>query len=210
MKYGCRAHDYGCFTAQELAKVLANNGYNAAQLAMPKAIQGIKSLVDVTPEQLEDVRSAFAAANIEITVLSCYQDLSNPNAEVRRSAVSSVFSALKCQVTLGAGQVGSESACRDLSPEEKAATLPLLTDSILRIVEQAAQIGGCFALEPVYSHRASGRILARLVRGHRQRFGLHPHERCPICSQRPAYPYPAWRGADGLYHFARLATSRAP
>ena len=52
MKYGCRAHDYGCFTAQELAKVLANNGYNAAQLAMPKAIQGIKSLVDVTPEQL--------------------------------------------------------------------------------------------------------------------------------------------------------------
>ena len=37
MKYGCRAHDYGCFTAQELAKVLANNGYNAAQLAMPKA-----------------------------------------------------------------------------------------------------------------------------------------------------------------------------
>ncbi|MFQ9762253.1 MAG: hypothetical protein ACLRYE_03010 [Gemmiger formicilis] len=100
MKYGCRAHDYGCFTAQELAKVLANNGYNAAQLAMPKAIQGIKSLVDVTPDQLEDVRSAFAAANIEITVLSCYQDLSNPNAEVRRSAVSSVFSALKCQVTL--------------------------------------------------------------------------------------------------------------
>lgn len=152
MKYGCRAHDYGCFTAQELAKVLANNGYNAAQLAMPRAIQGIKSLVDVTPEQLEDVRSAFAAANIEITVLSCYQDLSNPNAEVRRSAVSSVFSALKCQVTLGAGQVGSESACRDLSPEEKAATLPLLTDSILRIVEQAAQIGGCFALEPVYTH----------------------------------------------------------
>ena len=152
MKYGCRAHDYGCFTAQELAKVLANNGYNAAQLAMPKAIQGIKSLVDVTPEQLEDVRSAFATANIEITVLSCYQDLSNPNAEVRRSAVSSVFSALKCQVTLGAGQVGSESACRDLSPEEKAATLPLLTDSILRIVEHAAQIGGCFALEPVYTH----------------------------------------------------------
>ena len=111
MKYGCRAHDYGCFTAQELAKVLANNGYNAAQLAMPKAIQGIKSLVAVTPEQLEEVRSAFAAANIEITVLSCYQDLSNPNAEMRRSAVSSVFSALKCQVALGAGQVGSESAC---------------------------------------------------------------------------------------------------
>ena len=32
MKYGCRAHDYGCFTAQELARTLADQGYNAAQL----------------------------------------------------------------------------------------------------------------------------------------------------------------------------------
>ena len=90
MKYGCRAHDYGCFTAQELAKVLANNGYNAAQLAMPKAIQGIKSLVDVTPDQLEDVRSAFAAANIEITVLSCYQQPQCRGAQKR--CIQCVFS----------------------------------------------------------------------------------------------------------------------
>ena len=41
MKYGCRAHDYGCFTAKGLADVLTANGYNAAQLAMPKAIRGI-------------------------------------------------------------------------------------------------------------------------------------------------------------------------
>lgn len=41
MKYGCRAHDYGSFTAQELARTLADQGYNAAQLAMPKAIRGI-------------------------------------------------------------------------------------------------------------------------------------------------------------------------
>ena len=33
MKYGCRAHDYGCFTAKGLADVLTANGYNAAQLA---------------------------------------------------------------------------------------------------------------------------------------------------------------------------------
>lgn len=36
MKYGCRAHDYGCFTAQELARTLADQGYNAAQLAIDK------------------------------------------------------------------------------------------------------------------------------------------------------------------------------
>ena len=78
MKYGCRAHDYGCFTAQGLAEVLTANGYNAAQLAMPKAIQGIASFTDITPAQLADIRTAFAEADIEISVLSCYQDLSTP------------------------------------------------------------------------------------------------------------------------------------
>ena len=128
MKYGCRAHDYGCFTAKGLADVLTANGYNAAQLAMPKAIRGIPNFTDITPAQLTDIRTAFAEAGIEISVLSCYQDLSNPDTAIR------------------------ESACRDLTEDEKAATLPLLTDSILRIVEQAAKIDACFALEPVFVH----------------------------------------------------------
>lgn len=42
MKYGCRAHDYGCFTAQELARTLADQGYNAAQLA--KFIPPVKDM----------------------------------------------------------------------------------------------------------------------------------------------------------------------
>ena len=68
MKYGCRAHDYGCFTAQELARTLADQGYNAAQLAMPKAIRGIADMNGISPEQLEEIRTAFAEADVEITV----------------------------------------------------------------------------------------------------------------------------------------------
>ena len=66
MKYGCRAHDYGCFTAQELARTLADQGYNAAQLAMPKAIRGIADMNGISPEQLEEIRTAFAEADVEI------------------------------------------------------------------------------------------------------------------------------------------------
>ena len=79
MKYGCRAHDYGSFTAQELARTLADQGYNAAQLAMPKAIRGIADMNGISPEQLEEIRTAFAEADVEITVLSCYRDLSSPD-----------------------------------------------------------------------------------------------------------------------------------
>ena len=132
MKYGCRAHDYGCFTAKGLADVLTANGYNAAQLAMPKAIRGIPNFTDITPAQLTDIRTAFAEAGIEISVLSCYQDLSNPDTAIRENAVAAVCRALHYQKAVGAKHVGSESACRDLTEDEKAATLPLLTDSILR------------------------------------------------------------------------------
>lgn len=152
MKYGCRAHDYGRHTAEELAAILEQNGYGAAQLALNKAIVGIDRMADVTPDQLEAVRTAFDRHHIEITVLGCYRDLSNPDDTVRRAAVEDVFRALAFQQVLHAGVVGSESACRDLTEEEKAATLPLLTDSVLRIVEKAAALGGVFGLEPVFVH----------------------------------------------------------
>ena len=97
MKYGCRAHDYGCFTAKGLADVLTANGYNAAQLAMPKAIRGIPNFTDITPAQLTDIRTAFAEAGIEISVLSCYQDLSNPDTAIRENAVAAVCRALHYQ-----------------------------------------------------------------------------------------------------------------
>lgn len=152
MKYGCRAHDYGCFTAQELARTLEDQGYNAAQLAMPKAIRGIADRNGISPEQLEEIRTAFAGADVEITVLSCYRDLSSPDDGTRTAAVADVCRALHYRKATRAKQVGSESSCRFLTEEQKAAELPLLTDSILRIVEQAAKLDACFALEPVFVH----------------------------------------------------------
>ena len=81
MKIGCRAHDYGKHPAQELALILHNAGYQAAQVAVPKAIEGINDYQHISPEQLETLRSGFAAHDVEISVLGCYQDLSDPDAE---------------------------------------------------------------------------------------------------------------------------------
>ena len=80
MKIGCRAHDYGKHPAQELALILHNAGYQAAQVAVPKAIEGINDYQHISPEQLETLRSGFAAHDVEISVLGCYQDLSDPDA----------------------------------------------------------------------------------------------------------------------------------
>ncbi len=152
MKLGCRAHDYGAHSAARLAAILHDRGYNACQLAMPKALAGVKDYRSVTPQQAAAIGADFAAAGVEISVLGCYMDLSSPDGEVRRQAVANVSHCLFVQKTMGAKLVGSESSYDHLDAEEKAARLPLLTDSVLRIVEAAARYDGVFAIEPVFWH----------------------------------------------------------
>lgn len=44
IRIGCRAHDYGKHTPVQLAHILHTAGYTGAQLAMPRAIEGIEDL----------------------------------------------------------------------------------------------------------------------------------------------------------------------
>ena len=115
-------------------------GYNAAQLAMPRAIAGIEDFAHITDKQLAEIRTAFAAQDVEISVLSCYQDLSAPDADARRAAVDAVKRTLGYAKVLGAKMVGSETAWGACTDEEKAARRPLMLDSIARITEEAARL----------------------------------------------------------------------
>lgn len=123
-RIGCRAHDYGKLPAAALAATLRAKGYNAAQLAMPRAIAGIEDFSHITDQQLAEIRTAFAAQDVEISVLSCYQDLSAPDADIRRTAVDTVKRTLGCAKVLGAKMVGSETAWGACTDEEKAARRP--------------------------------------------------------------------------------------
>ncbi len=152
MRYGCRAHDYGRHSAPDLARILQEAGFNAAQLAVPKAILGVQDVTRLTPYELEAMRVAFARRDVEITVLSCYRDLSHPDRAVRDAAVRDVSCTLACQKALGARCVGSESSCGTVSDGDRPAALDRLADSVLRIVEAAARNEGGFALEPGFVH----------------------------------------------------------
>ena len=151
-RIGCRAHDYGKLPAAELAAVLHAKGYTGAQLAMPRGIAGIADFAHITGEQLAEIRTAFAAQDVEISVLSCYQDLSAPDADARRAAVDAVKRTLGYAKVLGAKMVGSETAWGPCTDEEKAARRPLMLDSIARITEEAARLDAVFAVESVDVH----------------------------------------------------------
>lgn len=151
-RIGCRAHDYGKLPAAELAAVLHAKGYTGAQLAMSRGIAGIADFAHITEEQLAEIRTAFAAQDVEISVLSCYQDLSAPDADARRAAVDAVKRTLGYAKVLGAKMVGSETAWGPCTDEEKAARRPLMLDSIARITEEAARLDAVFAVESVDVH----------------------------------------------------------
>lgn len=152
MKYGCRAHDFGKQSAASLAQTLHTRGYDAAQLAIPRAIEGISSFEEIHEPCLVEIQKAFGDANVEISVLSCYMDLSASDEAARLAGVENVRLRLRDAKFLGARQVGSETACRALTPDERADGVPRMLDSILRIVEEAARIDAVFAVEPVGFH----------------------------------------------------------
>ena len=162
-RIGCRAHDYGKLPAAELAAVLHAKGYTGAQLAMPRGIAGIADFAHITGEQLAEIRTAFAAQDVEISVLSCYQDLSAPDADARRAAVDAVKRTLGYAKVLGAKMVGSETAWGACTDEEKAVRRPLMLDSIARIIEEAARLNVVFAVESVDVHPLCTPELLRTV-----------------------------------------------
>ena len=164
IRIGCRAHDYGKHTPVQLAHILHTAGYTGAQLAMPRAIEGIEDFASATDAQLSAIFQAFDAEDIEITVLSCYMDLSAPDEPARLAGVENVKRCLRYAKQVGARMVGSETSWTALSDEEKALRRPLMLDSLQRIAEEAVRLNAVFGVEPVAIHPlCSPEILAELL-----------------------------------------------
>lgn len=152
MKIGVRAHDYGRMGIDEMASLLKREGYGAAQIVMPKAFREIEGFHDITPSQLERIRTSFSDKRLEITVLGCYMDLGNPDPDVRKEAVRNLKDCLRYSKILGAKMVGTETAYPHLDQEEKRRWRPYMLDSIQRVVEEAQRLDAVLAVEPVYWH----------------------------------------------------------
>lgn len=152
MKIGVRAHDYGRREIEEMAALLHEEGYQAAQLVLPKAFVGINSYQDITGEHLERIRKAFEKYRISIPVFGCYMDMGNPDAAVREYALKTFRACLYYAKEIGAEVVGTETAYPHLNASEKKLWHPYMLDSIQRAAEEAAKLDMKMAIEPVCWH----------------------------------------------------------
>lgn len=152
MKIGVRAHDHGRMEIEELARFLKDEGYQAAQLVLPKVFTGIGCYEEITPAHLERIRSAFEKNEIDIPVFGCYMNLGNPDPDVRAYAVNTMKKCLAYSKVVGAKMVGTETAYPHLSQDEKQQWRPYMMDSIKAVMEEAVRLDIKLAIEPVYWH----------------------------------------------------------
>lgn len=152
MKLGVRAHDYGKHTVKQYAQLLHKQGFQAAQVAIPKAFTGIDTFEDITEDLLYEIRDEFGKNNIEISILGCYVDLSNPEKDMRMYAVETFKKGLQYAKILGAKLTGTETSYAQLSLRKKAEYYPYMVESLKEITEEAAKLESYIGLETVVSH----------------------------------------------------------
>ncbi|MCR5535852.1 MAG: sugar phosphate isomerase/epimerase [Succinivibrio sp.] len=149
---GVRAHDYGKHEPELLAQLIAADGFNAVQLAIPKAIKGIEDIREVDEACLKRIDSAFRAAGVSIKVLSAYQDLSNPDPAVRESALETQLKTVECAHALNVPFIASESTFGAITQSEREEAFPHVVALIKKVVAHGRELNVAYAIESVHCH----------------------------------------------------------
>ena len=158
MKIGVRAHDYGKKLPTELFTSIAKDGWKTVQLAIPKAIEGIDSFDDVSPEIVSEIKTAMSISGVGVAVLGVYVDPSLTDEPKRKEQVKYLLQALPQAKMLGAGCVGTETSVRGEHADIKA-----LYRSLEDILPEAERLDVNLAIEPVHRHTLYTPELARQV-----------------------------------------------
>jgi len=158
MIIGVRAHDYGKHSPADLFSAIAGDGWKTVQLAFPKAIKGVESFDDVTPDIANDIMAALSESGVSIAVLGVYVDPALTNEEKRKEQVRFLLQALPHAKTLGARCVGTETSVRGDTADIRA-----LYRSLEELLPEAERLGVNVGIEPVHRHTLHTPELAKLM-----------------------------------------------
>lgn len=163
-RIGVRAHDYGRMSPDRLFTVIAEDGWEAIQLAIPKCIEGVDSWEGVTAEGVEKIGCVLRKNNLAVAVLGTYVELGMADPFLRNQAVKDFRSQLPFAKMLGAGCIASETTSRASQPGvSQREALLCLERSLAEILPDAEALGVTVAVEPVFYHTMATPELTRRV-----------------------------------------------
>lgn len=161
---GVRAHDYGKQAVGNLLRRIADDGWQAVQLAFPKAVAGVDAFSDVSPTLLEETRAALNQTGLSTAVLGVYVDPSLVDESLRKAHARILLNALPQAKELGAICVGTETTALHSQPGvARDDALRALYRSLEEILPEAERLGVPLAVEPVHCHTLGTPELARAL-----------------------------------------------
>lgn len=162
VKMGVRAHDYGKLPIGELCREIAGDGWNAIQLAIPKAVAGLTDFSDVTADIVHEIRVELEKSGLSVAVLGVYVEPSLMDDTQRLAQTDHLFKALSQAKILNAGCVGTETTSRKRQPgASHKDALRQLYRSLESLLPEAERLGVNIAVEPVYRHTLNSPELTR-------------------------------------------------
>mgnify|MGYP000317391935 CR=1 FL=1 len=138
---------------EELLSSIGTQGSAAPQLAYTKAVEGVKSYADVTPELVAATNAAVQKSGVSIAVDGTYVELSYADEDKRRAEVAKALSQVPVAKALRAGCMGSETTNMAKQPTvSRREAQEALLRSLGEILPVCEEQGVLFAVECVYYH----------------------------------------------------------
>lgn len=142
----------------ELVKSISDAGFCCTQLALAKAIRDFDiSSGAMTSGMADYMKKVFEQNRVSVSVLGCYKNLANPDAEQLKKILDSYMHHIRFAKFLECGMVGTETGAVNteykFTPENHSdKALHIFIENLKRIVEYAEKMGVCIGIEPVYKH----------------------------------------------------------
>lgn len=158
IRIGIRAHDLGCFPADELASRVAAEGFDCVQLALAKAVKGVYPESGVIDSALAaEIAAAFRTKRVGIEVMGCYINPIHPNPGTLRTLLDWFKEHLRHARAFGCNIVALESGSlnSDYSPHpdnEGEEAFRKLLGSMRELVAEAGRCGVVVGIEAVTGH----------------------------------------------------------
>ncbi len=113
-RIGCRAHDYGKDTIENLMAKIAGDGYQTTQLALKKALADVDDLTQkLNLDYAKKIQSAMSAKNVDVSVFGAYLNYAHPDEQVRQENLRILEGHISIAKKLGARMVGTETGSLD-------------------------------------------------------------------------------------------------
>lgn len=169
LQFGIRLHDAVNVPIEERLKVVKEQGFSCAHVALSKVIsENSVANEALTPGYAMYLKRLFDKNELDVAVLGCYLNLANPDPLQLKSIQEKYLANIRFAAQLGAGVVGTETGapnveykfCEECWNEE---SLQIFINGLRPVVEYAEKMGVLVAIEPVVRHIVCNPERARRV-----------------------------------------------